>query len=71
MRASDYVWETADALVKDFESDGLFTVGEAQEGSIRRKEIRLTDEAREIGKLGIKQRELHKKACERKAREKR
>lgn len=70
MVATDYVWESADLLLRDLEADGLITVKERQEGSIRSKEIALTEEGRRVATHGAAIDAEHAKAKERKAREK-
>lgn len=46
MEASAYVWESADRLLSDLEEDGLIEVHTHREGSVSRKEIWLTEQAR-------------------------
>lgn len=71
MEASGYVWESAAALLKELEEDGLVMVSERRESGTRIMEISVTDYSRDIAKHSTAIRDIHKKAKEHKARKSR
>jgi DNA-binding MarR family transcriptional regulator len=69
MSASGYVWESANALLRELEADGLVQVHERRESGTRIKEISLTDDGRELVQLATRIQELHAQIKARRAQD--